>query len=142
MLTIGATSSSPGSGPNPSYVEAYGQLDGSASYEFLKGFTVFVEGINLTGASRRGHMRHVNNVTFVSPGFARYSAGVRISLGGGGRSAATAAAATATAAAAATAGDADLPGRFGDPGDRRLSGSAAATSAATAGSRTRRLRFN
>jgi TonB-dependent receptor len=71
-----------GSGPNPSYVEAYGQLDGSASYEFRKGITAFVEGINLTGASRRGHMRHNNNVTFVSPGFARYSAGVRISFGG------------------------------------------------------------
>ncbi len=72
-----------GTGPNPSYVEAYGQLDASASYEFRKGITVFVEGINLTGASRRGHMRHKNNVTFVSPGFARYSAGVRLSFGGG-----------------------------------------------------------
>src|SRR5205814_7250012 len=72
-----------GSGPNPSYVEAYGQLDGSASYEFRKGITAFVEGINLTGSKRRGHMRHVNNVTFVSPGFARYSAGVRFSFGGG-----------------------------------------------------------
>jgi TonB-dependent receptor len=72
-----------GSGPNPSYVEAYGQLDGSASYEFRKGITAFVEGINLTGSSRRGHMRHVNNVTFVSPGFARYAAGVRFAFGGG-----------------------------------------------------------
>jgi len=71
-----------GGGPNPSYVEAYGQLDGSASYEFRNGITAFVEGINLTGASRRGHMRHVNNVTFVSPGAARYSAGVRFAFGG------------------------------------------------------------
>jgi TonB-dependent receptor len=71
-----------GSGPNPSYVEAYGQLDGSASYEFMKGLTAFVEGINLTGSSRRGHMRHKNNVTFVSPGFARYSAGIRFAFGG------------------------------------------------------------
>jgi TonB-dependent receptor len=69
---------SSGSGRNPSYVEAYGQLDGSASYEFRKGMTVFVEGINLTGSSRRGHLRHKNNVTFVSPGYARYTAGVRI----------------------------------------------------------------
>jgi outer membrane receptor protein involved in Fe transport len=61
-------------------VEAYGQLDGSASYEFRKGYTVFVEGINLTGSSRRGHTRHVNNVTFVSPGYARYMAGVRVSF--------------------------------------------------------------
>jgi hypothetical protein len=71
-----------GSGPNPSYIEAYGQLDGNASYEFRKGITAFVEGINLTGSSRRGHMRHVNNVTFVSPGYARYTAGVRIAFGG------------------------------------------------------------
>jgi TonB-dependent receptor len=71
-----------GSGPNPSYVEAYGQLDGSASYEIRKGITAFVEGINLTRSSRRGHMRNVNNVTFVSPGYARYSAGVRITFGG------------------------------------------------------------
>ena len=48
---------SSGAGRNPTYIEAYGQLDGSASYEFLKGYTVFVEGINLTGASRRAHMR-------------------------------------------------------------------------------------
>ena len=71
-----------GGGANPTYVEAYGQLDGSASYEFRKGMTVFVEGINLTGSKRRGHQRHVNNVTFVSPGFARYTAGVRLAFGG------------------------------------------------------------
>jgi len=71
---------SSGGGHNPSYVETYGQLDGSASYEFRKGYTVFVEGINLTGSSRRGHTRHVNNVTFVSPGYARYMAGVRVSF--------------------------------------------------------------
>jgi TonB-dependent receptor len=71
-----------GGGANPAYVEAYGQLDGSASYEFRPGFTVFVEGINLTGSSRRGHMRHENNVTFASPGYARYAGGVRIAFGG------------------------------------------------------------
>jgi TonB-dependent receptor len=69
-------------GRNPFYTEAYGQLDGSASYEFRKGITAFVEGINLTGNSRRGHTRHVNNVTFVSPGYARYTAGVRFAFGG------------------------------------------------------------
>jgi TonB-dependent receptor len=74
--------SSSGDGRNPFYTEAYGQLDGSASYEFRKGITAFVEGINLTGSKRRGHMRSVNNVTFVSPGFARYTAGVRFAFGG------------------------------------------------------------
>jgi TonB-dependent receptor len=71
-----------GTGPNPFYTEAYGQWDASASYEVRKGITIFAEGINLTGESRRGHMRHVNNVTFASPGDARYSAGVRVSFGG------------------------------------------------------------
>ncbi len=67
-------------GPNPGYVAAYGQLDASASYEFLKGITVFAEGINLTGASRRGFQRSERYVTFVNPGSARYSAGVRFSF--------------------------------------------------------------
>jgi TonB-dependent receptor len=69
-----------GTGPNPFYTEAYGQLDASASYEFLPGLTGFVEGINLTGESRRGHRRSDNNVTFASPGFARYSGGIRFTF--------------------------------------------------------------
>ena len=44
---------SSGGGANPTYTEAYGQLDGSASYEVRKGITVFAEGINLTGSKRR-----------------------------------------------------------------------------------------
>src|SRR3546814_4783139 len=63
-----------GTGPNPFYVEAYWQIDASASWEFVPGITGFVEGINLTGEGRRGHLRHKNNVTFASPGFARYAA--------------------------------------------------------------------
>ena len=94
---------------------------------------MFVEGINLTGSNRRGHMRHVNNVTFVSPGFARYTAGVRFAFGGDRAAAAAAATADRSAAAAATAcGDADLRGRFGDPGDRCLPGTAAAAAAGRA----------
>ena len=67
-------------GVNPFYVEAYGQIDASASYEFPRGITAFVEVINLTGESRRGHRRHENNVFFASPGFARYSGGVRVTF--------------------------------------------------------------
>ena len=67
-------------GPNPTYVEAYWQIDASASYEFMPGFTAFVEAINLTGEGRRAHMRSKNNVTFVSPGFARYAAGIRFNF--------------------------------------------------------------
>jgi TonB-dependent receptor len=64
-------------GINPTYTEAYGQVDASASYEFMKGISVFAEGINLTGSGRRQHLRSDRNVTAVSPGFARYSLGVR-----------------------------------------------------------------
>jgi TonB-dependent receptor len=69
-----------GGNPNPTYVEKYGQVDASASYEFIKGLTGFVEGINLTGQGRRGHRRSDNFVTFSQPGDARYSAGLRFSF--------------------------------------------------------------
>jgi TonB-dependent receptor len=69
-----------GTGPNPFYIEEYGQIDASASYEFVRGLTGFVEAINLTGESRRGHRRSDRNVFFASPGYARYSAGVRFSF--------------------------------------------------------------
>lgn len=69
-----------GTGPNPFYVEAYGQVDASASWEFMPGLTVFGEVINLTGESRRGHRRSERNVHFASPGYARYAAGVRFSF--------------------------------------------------------------
>ena len=56
--------------------------------------------------------------------------------------AASAPAATSTAAASAAAsGDADLPGRLGDPGDRYVPGSAATAATATAPSRTGRARL-
>ncbi len=53
--------------------------------------------------------------------------------------AAAAAASAAPAAAAAAAGDADLPGRIGDPGDGQLpaAATAAAAAAASAGAGTR-----
>lgn len=66
-----------GYGLDPYYVEAYGQFDMSASYEFRKGMTVFLEGINITKNDRKGHMRDDKNVYFAAPGYARYSAGLR-----------------------------------------------------------------
>ncbi|OYU15124.1 MAG: TonB-dependent receptor [Alphaproteobacteria bacterium PA4] len=69
-----------GYGFDPFYIEAYGQFDASASWEFKKGLTVFVEGINITNADRRGHMRNNNTVFFAAPGYARYSGGVRYSF--------------------------------------------------------------
>ena len=46
-------------------------------------------------------------------------------------------AASAASAAATASGDADVPGRIGDPGDRSLPGSAASAASAAAGSRAR-----
>jgi TonB-dependent receptor len=69
-----------GGSVDPTYVEAYGQVDASASYEFVPGLTAFAEAINLTGSNRRGHRRSENFVTFAQPGYARYSAGVRFTF--------------------------------------------------------------
>lgn len=69
-----------GYGQDPYYVESYGQFDVSASYEIRKGLTVFAEGINVTNADRRGHMRNKQTVFFSAPGYARYAAGARITF--------------------------------------------------------------
>lgn len=69
-----------GYGFDPFYIDPYGQFDVSASWEFRKGMTVFVEGINVTKADRKGHMRNQNTVFFAAPGYARYAAGVRYSF--------------------------------------------------------------
>ena len=69
-----------GGGTNPFYTEAYGQVDASASYEFIRGVTAFAEAINLTGEDRRGHRRSERNVTFLVKQDARYSAGLRFSF--------------------------------------------------------------
>ncbi len=66
-----------GYGFDPFYIEPYGQFDVSASWEFKKGMTAFVEGINITKADRRGHMRSDKAAFFAAPGYARYSAGLR-----------------------------------------------------------------
>ena len=69
-----------GYGFDPYYVNPYGQFDVSASWEFTKGATVFVEGINVTNADRRGHQRNDQTVFFAAPGYARYAAGVRFTF--------------------------------------------------------------
>ena len=69
-----------GYGFDPGYIDAYGQFDVSASWEIKKGYTVFVEGINVTQADRRGHTRNDQAVTFAAPGYARYSAGFRLNF--------------------------------------------------------------
>jgi TonB-dependent receptor len=67
-------------GINPTYTEPYGQVDASASWEFIPGLTVFAEAINLTGEDQRAHQRSNRNVTFVRRQDARYSAGLRFTF--------------------------------------------------------------
>lgn len=69
-----------GYGFDPYYINAYGQWDVSASWEFRPGWTVFAEGINVTKADRSGHMRNDQTVFFAAPGYARYSAGLRVNF--------------------------------------------------------------
>ncbi|WP_298193997.1 TonB-dependent receptor [Novosphingobium sp.] len=69
-----------GYGFDPYYVNPYGQWDVSASYEIKKGVTVFGEGINITNADRKGHMRNDQTVFFAAPGYARWAAGARFSF--------------------------------------------------------------
>lgn len=66
------------SGSHPTYVEEYDQIDISASYEFQEsGFSVFLDGINITEEGRRTHGRDQTYVNFVAPGHARYYVGGR-----------------------------------------------------------------
>ncbi len=69
-----------GKDQDPYYIQAYGQFDVSASYEFRKGITAFVEGINVTNADRKGVRRNDRAVFFSAPGYARYSGGVRFTF--------------------------------------------------------------
>ncbi len=69
-----------GKDQDPYYVKSYGQFDVSASYEFSKGITAFVEGINITNADRTGVRRNDRAVFFAAPGYARYSGGVRFNF--------------------------------------------------------------
>ena len=69
-----------GAGTNPQYINSYGQLDGTLQWEFIRGFTVFAEGINILGEDRGGHLRSKNNITFAQRQDARYSAGVRFAF--------------------------------------------------------------
>ncbi|NNE58311.1 MAG: TonB-dependent receptor [Hellea sp.] len=66
-----------GSGINPFYIEDYDQIDANVSYEVRDGFTIFAEGIDITGTDRRGHRRSMNNTTFMNPQKGRYAVGAR-----------------------------------------------------------------
>ncbi|GGW81080.1 TonB-dependent receptor [Alteromonas halophila] len=68
---------SPLGGVEPRYTETYGQVDVSASYDIDETFTVFFEGINVTGEELRRHGRYEEQFVQLVDDGARYALGVR-----------------------------------------------------------------
>ena len=66
-----------GSGPNPNYVEAYGQLDLSIGYNISKNLSIQFEGINLTDEIKRIHGRTERNLLYVEQSGPRYMLAAR-----------------------------------------------------------------
>lgn len=64
-------------GQNPTYVEAYHQLDVNVRYQVSENLEVFVEGINVTGEYKRTHGRHENMVIGIYDSEPRYNIGAR-----------------------------------------------------------------
>ena len=62
----------------PQNVEAYSQLDASASYEFNDKVGVFVDAINLTSQSQRVYGRYSEQFLYAFEGKARYQLGVHV----------------------------------------------------------------
>jgi TonB-dependent receptor len=66
-----------GAGPNPNYVEAYGQLDLSVGYNINKNLSLQFEGINLTDETSRVHGRTKNQALYVVQSGPRYMVAAR-----------------------------------------------------------------
>jgi len=66
-----------GAGPNPGYVEAYGQVDMNISYSYTENLVFSFEGINLTDETQRVHGRNERQVLYATQGGPRYMLGVR-----------------------------------------------------------------
>ena len=66
-----------GAGPNPNYVEAYGQIDMNVTYAVNDRLSLFAEGINLTDQTQRVFARHTNMLRFASQTGPRYMFGMR-----------------------------------------------------------------
>jgi TonB-dependent receptor len=62
----------------PTYTAAYGQLDASASYDINKRATVFVDAVNILGASQSQYGRYTNQFLYAAKGYGRYQVGFRI----------------------------------------------------------------
>ncbi|WP_232280858.1 TonB-dependent receptor [Novosphingobium nitrogenifigens] len=64
----------------PTYTAAYGQLDASASYDINRHATVFVDAVNILGASQNQYGRYTNQFLYAAKGYGRYQVGVRVKL--------------------------------------------------------------
>ncbi|MBT1063380.1 TonB-dependent receptor [Bowmanella sp. Y26] len=64
-------------GSEPVFVDSYYQIDVSASYEINENFTVFAEGINVTGETVNKHGRFANHFVYYEDYGPRYNLGVR-----------------------------------------------------------------
>ncbi|MFC7292756.1 TonB-dependent receptor [Hirschia litorea] len=64
-------------GNEPTFTEAYGQIDANASYEINPHFTVFVEGLNLTNETTRTHGRYKEQLLSAEQYGPRINFGVR-----------------------------------------------------------------
>nr|WP_314546543.1 TonB-dependent receptor [uncultured Massilia sp.] len=64
-------------GPNPQYVEPYGQLDLSVGYNITEKLSVQFEAINLTDETARVHGRRKEQALYVTQSGPRYSVGAR-----------------------------------------------------------------
>ncbi|PRO67716.1 TonB-dependent receptor [Alteromonas gracilis] len=65
---------------NPTYVEAYDQIDVNVRYNVNENLELFVEGINVTGEYQRAHGRHPNMLMGIYDVEPRYNVGVRYSF--------------------------------------------------------------
>ncbi len=66
-----------GAGPNPAYVEDYGQLDLNVGYQWNENLSLALEAINVTDETQRLHGRHPNQVLFATQTGPRYMLGIR-----------------------------------------------------------------
>jgi len=64
-----------GSGPNPNYVEPYGQLDISVGYNLTPKLSLQLEAINLTNETSRVHGRNYSQVLYATQTGPRYMLG-------------------------------------------------------------------
>ena len=61
----------------PAWIEDYGQLDASVSYDFTEGFSVFAEASNLTNSRYSGYVKYEDQVNYLERFGTQIAVGVR-----------------------------------------------------------------